>query len=71
MELPAKVMVHSQLLSLAGTPGTLIAIRPEGCYELRLVSQGRTHTVLLPVGGVGLVFAEPEAEVAEETSIER
>jgi len=27
--------------------------------------------VLLPVGGVGLVFAEPEAEVAEETSIER
>jgi hypothetical protein len=71
MEMPVKVMVHSQILGLAGTPGTLVAIRPEGFYELRLVSQGRTHTVLLPIGGVGLVFAEPEPEVLLEVAIER
>lgn len=71
MELPAKVLVHSQILGLSGTPGTLVAIRPDGCYEFRLVSQGRTHTVLLPVGAVGIIFAEPEPDVPPEGEIER
>ena len=71
MELPAKVLVHSQILGLSGTPGILVAIRSDGSYELRLVSQGRTHTVLLPIGAVGLIFAEPEPEVPLEGEIER
>jgi hypothetical protein len=71
MELPSKVLVYSQILGLAGTPGTLIDIRSEGCYELRLTSQGKLHSVLLPISQTGLVFAEPEPDVEPETDIER
>lgn len=71
MEIPAKVLVHSQILNLTGTPGTLVAIRQDGIYELRLTSQGRTHLVLLPITGTGIVFAEPEPEVPAEMTIER
>jgi hypothetical protein len=71
MELPSKVMVYSQILGLNGTQGTLVAIRPDGCYELRLVSQGKPHMVLLPVAQTGLVMADPELEVPLESAIER
>jgi|YNPBryantNP2012_1023418.scaffolds.fasta_scaffold00790_15 hypothetical protein len=71
MDLPAKVLVYSELLKLNATVGTLMAIRPEGFYELRLVSQGKPHRVLLPVSGTAIVFAEPEPEVLPEDLIER
>ncbi len=71
MDLPAKVLVYNQLLSLNATLGTLMAIRPEGLYEVRLSSQGKLHTVLLPVAATALVFAEPEPEVLPEDLIER
>lgn len=71
MELPAKVMVYSQILGLSGTQGTLVAVRPDGCYELRLLSQGRTHLVLLPVEQTGIVFAEAEPDLPPEMGIER
>jgi hypothetical protein len=71
MELPSKVLVYSQILGLSGTSGTLIDIRPEGCFELRLTSQGKLHSVLLPVAQTGLVFAEPEPEVVPVENIER
>jgi len=71
MELPAKVLVYSQLLNLNGTAGTLVDVRGGGSYELRLVSQGKVHAVLLPVAGTGLVFADPEPEVQEVSNIER
>ncbi len=71
MELPTKVMVYSQILGLSGTVGTLVSIRPEGSFELRLLSQGKLHLVLLPVAQTGLVFAEAEPEVAAETEVER
>ena len=71
MELPSKVLVYSQILGLSGTPGTLIAIRPEGCFELRLTSQAKLHSVLLPIAQTGLVFAEPEEELMVEANIER
>ncbi|MBZ5588656.1 MAG: hypothetical protein LAO05_08835 [Acidobacteriia bacterium] len=71
MELPSKVLVYSQILGLSGTSGTLIDIRPEGCFELRLTSQGKLHSVLLPVAQTGLVFAEPEPEVVPVDDIER
>ncbi len=71
MELPNKVLVYSQILGLSGTPGTLVDIRPEGCYELRLVSQGKLHAVLLPVAQTGIVLADPEPDVIPEDNIER
>jgi hypothetical protein len=71
MELPNKVLVYSQILGLSGTSGTLVDVRSEGCYELRLVSQGKLHVVLLPIAQTGLVFADPEPDVMPEDNIER
>jgi len=71
MELPSKVLVYSQIMGLSGTAGTLIDIRQEGCFELRLTSQGKLHSVLLPIAQTGLVFAEPEPEVLPVENIER
>ncbi len=70
MELPSEVLVYSDILGLSGTKGTLVAIRPEGCYELRLISKGNLHQVLLPVQRTGIVFAEPEVETERVGDIE-
>ena len=71
MELPTKVLVYSQILGLSAMPATLVDIRPEGCFELRLTSQGKLHPVLLPVSQTGIVLAEPEPDVIPEENIER
>lgn len=71
MDMPKDVFVYSQILGLSGTQGTLLAIRPEGYYELRLVSKGRPHLALLPITQTGLVVVEPEPEIAMEPVIER
>ena len=71
MELPSNVKVYSQILDLSGMDGTLVAIRPEGCYELHLKSKGKLHAVLLPIAQTGLVFAEPEAEIEPAANVER
>lgn len=71
MDVPAKVLVYNQLLSLTGNQGLLVAVRPEGCYELHLPSQGKVHTVLLPVAETALVYAEPEPEAPAEIDVER
>jgi len=72
MELPARVLVYNQLLGLNKHPATLVSIRPEGYYELRLQSQdGRQHLTLIPVTQSAVVFAEAEAEVPPEMNIER
>ena len=71
MELPSNVLVYSQILGLSGTAGTLVDIRPEGCFELRLTSQGKLHAVLLPISQTGIVFAEAEPEVVPVDNIER
>lgn len=71
MDIPQDVFVYSQILGLSGTQGTLIAIRPEGYYELRLISKGRPHVALLPIAHTGLVAAEPEPDIAMESAIER
>ncbi len=71
MDVPAKVLVYNQLLSLSGTQGLLVAVRPEGCYEIQLPSQGKVHSVLLPVDQTALVYAEAEPESPPEIEVER
>ena len=72
MELPARVFVTCQILGFASTPATLVDVRSEGVYELRLQTQdGKVHAVLVPAGQTGLVFAEPELEVPLDSAIER
>jgi len=59
-------------MGLTKHPATLVAIRPEGYYELRLTFQdGRQHLTLMPIPQSVLVFTEPEVEVAVEMAIER
>jgi len=71
MDIPAKVLVYNQLLGLSGTQGLLVAVRDDGCYELHLPSQGKVHTVLLPVAQTALVSVEAESEAPPEIEIER
>ena len=71
MDLPSKVVVYSQVPGLSGTAGTLVGIRAEGCYEVRVAVQGKLHAALLPIAQTGLVFAEPEPDVMLEENIER
>lgn len=71
MELPTKVGVYNQILSLSNNPGTLVGIRPEGYYELQIANKGKIHVVLLPVAQTALVFAEPEPEVETVPDVER
>ena len=72
MELPAKVNVYCQILGLSGNQGTLVALRQDGCYEVRMPSQqGNMHTMYLPISQTCIIFAEPEVEVPAVTNIER
>lgn len=72
MDLPARVLAYCPVMNLSKHPATLVAIRPEGYFELRLTSQdGRQHLTLLPIAQTVLVFADAEVEVPLETAIER
>jgi hypothetical protein len=71
MELPTNAFVTCGIMNLSQTPGTLMAIRPEGCYEVRLTSQGKSHVVLLPITATCVVIAEPEPEFESVEGIER
>jgi len=72
MELPAKVNVYCQILGLSGNQGTLVAMRADGCYEVRLPSQqGNLHTMYLPIAQTCIIFADPEVDVPTVPNIER
>jgi len=71
MELPSKVFIYCGIMNLNQAPGTLVAAHPEGYYEVRLSSQGKSHAVLLPVAATCVVIAEPEPEFEMAAEIER
>jgi hypothetical protein len=70
MELPAKVLIHNALLGLKGTQGTLLAVAPQGFYELSCVFGSNIHRVLLPVADTVIISGEPEPTPAEGVEIE-
>ncbi len=63
MEIPAKVSFYCPLVDAKGTPGKLVAVSPDGYYQLEVSLKGRFHTMLLPMAGTALIFSEPEPEV--------
>ena len=71
MDLPAKIMIHNELLGIKGGKGTLVAISPNGFYEAKCIFGGKTHRVLFPVQNTVLIFREPEAEFEAGIEIER
>jgi hypothetical protein len=71
VELPARVVIFCPTLELKNKPGRLMAISAHGYYEIWLDFAERNHTVLLPVPGTALVFAEPNATGDVLPEIER
>jgi len=71
VEIPARVVVYSPILDLKNNPATLVAISPYGYYEVRLEISERNHTALLPIGGTGLIFQEPNVTGEPIPELER
>ncbi len=71
MDLPAKVLIHNELLGIKGGKGTLVAVSPHGFYEAKCTFGGKTHRVLFPIQSTVLIFREPEAEFEPGVEIER
>ena len=71
MDLPARVVIFCPTLELKNKPGRLMAISQHGFYEIWLDFAERNHTVLLPVNGTALVFAEPNTQGEPIPEIER
>ncbi|NOZ78953.1 MAG: hypothetical protein GXP48_07225 [Acidobacteria bacterium] len=71
MEIPGKVSLYCPLVDAKGTAATLVAVSPQGWYQLLVQVRGRTHTMFVPVSQSAILFAEPEPEVEEGLEIER
>jgi hypothetical protein len=71
MEIPGKVSLYCPLVDAKGTSATLVAISPQGYYQVEVTVQGRRHTMLVPVAHTGVYFSEPEVEPDEDFEIER
>jgi hypothetical protein len=64
-------VIFCPTLELKNKPGRLMAISQHGFYEIWLDFAERNHTVLLPVNGTALVFAEPNTPGEPIPEIER
>lgn len=71
MELPARVVVYCPILELKNRPARLVAISPQGYYEVRLEIGEKNHTALLPIGETGLIFQEPNVTGEPIPELER
>ena len=71
MELPARVIVFAPGMEIKNKPGILISVSERGYYELTMDFSGKRHTVLAPIAGTGLVFNDPEEEIAGSFEVER
>jgi hypothetical protein len=71
LDLPARVIIFCPTLELKNKPGRLMAISPNGYYEVWLDFAERNHTVLLPISGTALVFADPNTVGPPIPEIER
>jgi hypothetical protein len=72
MELPADVKIHNELLGMKGRDGRLIAVQPEGYYEILATLGEREHRLLLPIGSTILIASDAEQDWASlEADVER
>lgn len=71
MELPAKVMINSDLPELKGMQGILIAISELGYYEVQMQVRDKKHTYLLPIEKTILMFVDSILEPSPDFIVER
>lgn len=71
MELPSRIVIYCPALELKNKPGRLVAVSPQGYYEVLVDIGERTHTALLPISSTALVFAEPQPASETIPDLER
>ncbi len=71
MDIPMKVFVTCPMNELKQVPAKLIAVSPNGYYELQVAYGANTHTVLLPIDATALTSAEPILSPAPGFELER
>ncbi|HJW13417.1 MAG TPA: hypothetical protein VJ776_01905 [Thermoanaerobaculia bacterium] len=71
MDLPARVVIYCPTLELKNKQGRLVAVSPQGYYEVLLDFAERNHTAFLPIEGTALVFSEPNPSTETMPDLER
>ncbi len=71
MDIPMKVYVTCPLADLKHVPGTLIAVSPQGYYEINITFGANTHAVLLPISETTLTATEPILNPPSSFEVER
>ena len=71
MELPAEVLIHSELLGIKGGKGTLLQVSSDGFYEVNCTFGERVHRTLFPIQGTVLIQRQPEDLTRVDLEIER
>jgi len=71
MELPAEVLIHSELLGIKGGRGVLLQVSPHGYYEVNCQFGERMHRTFFPIQGTVLIQREPEHAMPADLEIER
>jgi hypothetical protein len=71
MEIPSKVRIFNKALELKGNPGTLVAVNPQGFFEVVMEMQQRNHTVLFPIAETVIIFNESLPASATDFEVER
>ena len=71
MELPVEVKIHNETLGMKGRDGRLIAIHPEGFYELIAALGDSEHRLLMPIGSTVLIASDAEEESEPGIEVER
>ena len=67
MDLPTEVKIHNEALGMKGRDGRLVAVHPEGYYELTAKLGEREHRLLLPLAATTLIASEAEEAWTEES----
>ncbi len=71
MDLPAEVLLHNALLGIKGGKGSLIAVSPQGFYEVKIKFGEHVHRVFLPIAETVVIIRDPEVSYLIEDEIER
>jgi hypothetical protein len=70
MEIPGNVSVYCPLIDAKGTAARLVAVLPNGYYQIEVSVKGNRHTMFLPIAHAAIYFSEPEPEREAEFEIE-
>jgi hypothetical protein len=71
MDVPMKVYVTCPMAELKQVPGTLIAVSPQGFYEINVSFGANTHLILVPVSGTTLTAQDPVLNPPASFEVER